>query len=398
MPLNIRFLAPLVLSSALVGCQHTSRVPAGSSFTFDGPIAEDAHFVAAFQEVEAWQRKGAFPGAVLAIGVGGKLVALRAFGRLDSSEDAPAMPVDAIFDVASLTKVAAATTSMAVLYSEGRVKLDDPVVRYLPEFAGPRWHESITVRHLLSHSSGLPSPILLWKHAATREQLLNLVYQLPGEQAPGTHVDYRDENFILLGELMERVSGQPLSELARSKVFGPLGMKDTGFRPAQSLLPRIAPTELDTYYRHVLVKGTVHDESAHVMGGVSGNAGLFSTASDLARLAQMYLNGGSLNGVRLLSPEVATTFLSRQDLPAGSSRALGWDTPVGNAAPFAGQLASADAVMHTGFTGTSVYIDRTRNAYVVLLTNRVNPSRENRQIGQARIAIHTAVLKALDGR
>jgi serine-type D-Ala-D-Ala carboxypeptidase len=392
--LHRRSLILLAASALAGGCGQVPLAQQGAS--------EAQRFAATLQEVESWRARGAFPGAVLAVGVNGKLALLQAFGRMDASEQAPPMPVDAIFDVASLTKVVAATMAAtmaaAVLVDQGRLALDRLVTDYLPEFKGPAGHDAITVRHLLSHSSGLPSPLLLWKHAQTREQLMRLVYDLPAERAPGSHYAYRDENFILLGEVIERITGQPLDAFTQAAVFAPLGMRSSGFSPPPSLWPRVPPTELDGYFRHRLIRGTVHDESAHVMGGVSGNAGLFSTAGDLARLAQMLLNGGTLDGRRLLRPEVVDQFLARQNLPPGSSRALGWDTPAGNPAPFAGPLASPDAVMHTGFTGTSLYIDRSRQAFVVLLTNRVNPSRDNRQITEARVAIHSAVLAALDRR
>jgi len=386
-----KFIAAALAALVLAGCQSNPPV----AIPVDLAGLQEQRFAAAFQEVETQVARKAFPGAVLAVGVKGRLVALKAFGRLDSAPNALPMPVDAIFDVASLTKVAATTTAAALLYDQGRLELDAPVARYIPEFAGVQGHDGITVRHLLSHSAGLPSPMLLWKHANNREDLLKLVYQLPAQWPPGTHFDYRDENFILLGEIVERISGQRLDRFLADRAFGPLGMRDTGFNPSPALLARIPPTEQDTYFRHALVRGTVHDENAHVMGGVSGHAGLFSTAADLARLAQFYLNQGQLDGQRLLRPQTITTFTTLQELPPGSTRALGWDTPSKTGA-FSGPLASADAIVHTGFTGTSIYIDRSRNAFVILLTNRVNPSRENRQIGTARVAIHTAVLSALD--
>ncbi|MCE4536956.1 beta-lactamase family protein [Pelomonas sp. P7] len=360
----------------------------------DATAGQAARFAPVFDEVDAWVAKRAFPGAVLAVGVDGRLVALKAFGRLDSSPGAPAMPVDAVFDLASLTKVVATTTAIALLCDQGLLKLDEPVVRYLPEFAGVPGHERITVRHLLAHNSGLPSPMLLWKHAGSRAELLDLVYRLPVQAPPGAEFHYRDENFILLGEIVQRVGGLPLDRFVSTRVFEPLGMAETGFNPPASLLPRIPATEQDEHYRHRLVRGTVHDENADVMGGVAGHAGLFSTAADLARLAEMILDRGQAGGRRFLSPQTLDSFLARQHQPPGSSRALGWDTP--EPGGLAGPRASADAVLHTGFTGTSLYIDRSRRAFVVLLTNRVNPSRDNKLIGPARTAIHSAVLQALD--
>jgi CubicO group peptidase (beta-lactamase class C family) len=171
-------------------------------------------------------------------------------------------------------------------------------------------------------------------------------------------------------------------------------MKDTEYNPPAKLMKRIPPTEQDNVLRHRLVHGVVHDENAFLMGGVSGHAGLFSTARDLSSIAQMYLNGGTYRGKRIVSKQTLDVFMQRQSLPAGTSRALGWDTPFPGS--FAGDLASPHAIMHTGFTGTSIYIDPERDAFIVLLTNRVNPTRQNPLIDQARPAIHTAVLTALD--
>jgi CubicO group peptidase (beta-lactamase class C family) len=228
-----------------------------------------------------------------------------------------------------------------------------------------------------------------------RHNLLRQIYATPTLTPPGTVFAYRDTNIILLGEIVQRLSGQPLDRFLAREVFGPLGMKDTGFRPSRALLSRIAPTEQDDTFRHMLVRGVVHDENAYMMGGVAGHAGLFSTARDLSAFAQLYLNHGSYRGKRLIKASTIALFETPQNLPPGSSRALGWDMPTPGG--FAGPLASPHAILHTGFTGTSIYIDPDRDAFVILLTNRVNPTRNNALIGQARPAIHTAVLSVLDG-
>jgi CubicO group peptidase (beta-lactamase class C family) len=354
---------------------------------------QDVRFASAFAEVNGWTGK-AFPGAVLAVGQHGRLVVLKPFGRLDASRDAPPMPADAIFDLASLTKVAGTATAAAILYDRGRLDLDAPVVRYLPEFAGAPDHDRVTVRHLLTHSSGLGASSPLWQHATDRQGILRQIHAMPLATAPGTAARYQDVNMILIGEIVERISGQPLDRFLHKELFGPLRMTDTGFRP-RSRLGRIAPTEQDDRLRHMLVRGVVHDENAFLMGGVAGHAGLFSTAADLAKLAQLYLNGGIYRGRRLLRAETVARFTTRQGGPPGSTRALGWDTPPADGG-FAGPLASPRAFMHTGFTGTTIYIDPDRDAFVILLTNRVNPTRDNLLINQARPAIHSAVLRALD--
>ena len=357
--------------------------------------APEARLAPAFAEVDRWIAQEAFPGAVLAVGQHGRLIALKAFGRLSVAPDAPPMRTDTIFDLASLTKVVGTTTAAAILYDRHRLDLDAPVVHYLPEFGGTPGHDRITIRHLLTHSSGLTPTQLLYEHATDRAGILRQIYAMQVIEAPGTAYHYRDENMILMGEIVQRITGLPLDLFLQKEVFGPLGMRDTGFRPSPALLDRIAPTEQDDAFRHTLVHGVVHDENAFVSGGVSGHAGLFSTAPDLARLAQLYLSGGSIHGKRILSPATIALFMRPQAIPVGSPRALGWD--MGAPGSFAGPLASPKAILHTGFTGTSLYIDPDRDAFVILLTNRVNPTRANQLIFQARPAIHTAVLAALDG-
>lgn len=356
---------------------------------------QDARFADVFAEVDGWVAKKAFPGAVLAVGQHDRLLVLKAFGRLDSSPDAPPMPVNALFDLASLTKVIGTTTAAEILYDRGKLDLDAPVVHYLPEFGGTAGHDRISVRNLLTHSSGLKPSGLLWQHATDRQGILQQIYTMAAPDAPGTVYRYQDINMILMGEIVERLSGLPLDRFLQKEVFGPLGMKDTGFRPSKTLLPRIAPTEQDDNFRHMLVHGVVHDENAFVMGGVAGHAGLFSTARDLATFAQFYLNGGTYRGKRLVRASTIRLFATRQNMPPGSSRTLGWDTPTPGG--LFGPLASPRALIHTGFTGTSIYLDPDRDAFVILLTNRVNPTRENGLISQARPAINTAVLTTLDG-
>lgn len=351
---------------------------------------QDSRFQKAFETVEKWIRDGAFPGATLAVGQRGALIALKAFGRTQYAPDAPAVAADQIFDLASVTKVIGTTTAVAILYEENKLALDAQVSRYLPEFSGTPGHDQITIRQLLTHSSGLPTPGPLYEKAANKPGILKQVYTEPLDSASAANFAYRDQNFMLLGEVAERIGGEPIDEFLRARVFGPLGMSSTQYNPPPKLLDRIAPTQ--KMGRRV-VHGQVHDENCYVMGGVCGHAGLFSTAGDLAVYAQMILNGGSYGGKRILKAGTIDLFEQRQNLPVGSSRALGWDTPYPGS--FAGDLASPRAIMHTGFTGTSVYIDSGRNAFIILLTNRVHPLRENDKIDSARPEIHTAILRTI---
>jgi CubicO group peptidase (beta-lactamase class C family) len=360
----------------------------------DATAGQDRRFKAAFQEVDRWIGQKAFPGAVVAIGQHGKLVALKSFGKMDYSEQAHAVPKDALFDLASLTKVIATTTAAAILYDRKQLDLDAPVIQYIPEFAGVEGHQKVLVRHLLSHSSGLNSRQVLWKQANDRPGIMKLVYRLPLDSTPGEKAQYRDYNMIVMGEIVYRITGQRLDEFLAHNAFGPLGMKHTRYNPPAKWIGRIAPTEQDDALRHQMVRGVVHDENAFLMGGVSGHAGLFSSARDLSAIAQMWLNGGVYKGKRILSEATVHLFMERRSSPAQTTRALGWDTP--GKGLFPGELASPAAIIHTGFTGTSIYIDPKRDAFLILLTNRVHPTRENNLINQARPAIHTAVLSILD--
>jgi len=382
----------LLLACALVSPLLTAGQPV--KVLADATAGQDGRFADAFHEVDNWIAQKAFPGAVLAIGQHGKLVALKSFGRMDYSPHARRVTRDAMFDLASLTKVIATTTAAAILYDRKQLDLDAPVVRYIPEFAGPGGRENILVRHLLSHSSGLNSRQVLWKQATDRPGIMKLIYALPLDWPAGERTQYRDYNMIVMGEIVNRITGRPFDEFLAHNVFRPLGMKHTRYNPPAKWLRRIPPTEQDDTLRHRMVHGVVHDENAFLMGGVSGHAGLFSSARDLSAIAQMWLNGGIYKGKRILSEAVVHHFMERQASPAQTTRALGWDTPGDNGFP--GPKSSPNAIIHTGFTGTSIYIDPQRDAFIILLDNRVHPTRDNNLINQARPAIHTAILSILD--
>ena len=336
----------------------------------------------------------AFPGAVLAVGYQGELVGLKAFGKFDYSRESPAVAADTIYDLASVSKAVATTTAVALLYQREKLRLDAPLVRYLPEFGGIAGHDQITVRHLLTHTSGLPAYERLFRKAGDKQALLERIYAMPLAARPGQKFVYSDFGMILIGEIIERVVGQPLDQFLRRQVFEPLGMKDSFYRPPKSLLARIAPTEQDKLFRKRLIRGEVHDEHAWVMGGVAGHAGLFSTARDLAVFAQMMLNGGAYGGRRILERRTVEEFTSRAAGLTGSTRALGWDRPSRKGSS-AGAHFSPRSFGHTGFTGTSLWVDPEKQLFVVLLSNRVHPTRANQQIRKLRPAVHNAVVEAL---
>ena len=334
----------------------------------------------------------AFPGAVLAVGHRGTLAHLRPHGRLAYADDAAPAVSDTIYDLASLTKVVATTTMAMILVDEGRLDLDKAVGDYLPRFAGAG-KDRVTVRHLLTHSSGVDWWAPLYEELEGKAAYVARIQQMDLVYEPGSKTVYSDLGLILLGEVLERVAGQPLDVFARQRIFRPLGMADTMFRPPAQLHPRIAPTEHDPWRGRVL-RGEVHDENAFALGGVAPHAGLFSTAGDLARFAQMMLNGGVFEHRRIISRSTVAEFTRLAGVP-DSSRALGWDTKSPEGYSSAGSLFSGRSFGHTGFTGTSLWIDPERELFVILLTNRVHPTRANKLIREARPAIADAVVRAL---
>jgi beta-N-acetylhexosaminidase len=336
--------------------------------------------------------QGAFPGGVLVVGYQGKLAHLYPFGRLSYDEDAPQVTTDTIYDLASLTKVVATTAMAMILVDEGALDLDKPVVDYLPLFVGAG-KEKVTVRQLLTHSSGLVAYGDLYNEVSGKKAYLERIQGMELDYEPGTKSVYSDYGMILLGEILERVAGQPMEVFLEERVYGPLGMTDTGFLPDESLRERIAPTENDPW-RGYVVRGEVHDENAHAMGGVAPHAGLFSTATDLARFLQMILNGGVFEHRRIVSRDIVEAWTQRAGMP-GSDRGTGWDTKSAEKSS-AGNYFSPNSFGHLGYTGTSMWVDPEHDLFVILLTNRVHPTRENNLIRQARPAVADAVVRALD--
>ena len=321
--------------------------------------------------VERGIKAGGYPGAAVVVGRKGAVVWEKGFGRVGWTSDA--QPVDAdetIYDLASLTKVVGTTTAVMILFDEGKIRLDDHVVKYLPEFTGGG-RELVTIRLLLEHRSGLPAGRDLWRIAHTAEEARAAALQTTLIAAPGQYYEYSDLGADVLAFMVESVTGKRLDQFLEERVFSRLGMVDTHFRPDASLRGRIAPTEL-TPPRGYPLRGEVHDENAYALGGVAGHAGLFSTASDLAIFAQMLLNGGTFNGTRILADSTVSLFTKR----AAGTRALGWDTCAGEFG--CGKYMSTNAYGHTGFTGTSLWIDPDRDMFVVLLTNRVHAAKARR--------------------
>jgi beta-glucosidase-like glycosyl hydrolase/CubicO group peptidase (beta-lactamase class C family) len=348
----------------------------------------------AFDVIHRAIADGAFPGAVLAVGYQGDL-AVQQFGRFTYEADSPQVAAETVYDLASLTKPVVTATAAAMLVEEGALQLDQPVARYLPEWASgpqPDWRAQVKVQHLLTHSSGLPAHKPFFEQSRSKADILQRVFAEPLEAEPGARMVYSDLGLILLGEIVERLSGETLAQFAAKRIFQPLGMNSVQFNPSRSLRASIPPTEMDSTYRKRLVQGEVHDENAFAMGGVAGHAGLFGNAADLARFAQMLLNGGTYAHQRILRRGTVVRFTAPLDV-AGTPRALGWALPSEGAS--CGRYFSARSFGHTGFTGTSLWIDPEKQLFVILLTNRVHPTRENNKIREVRPALHDAVVEAL---
>jgi len=321
--------------------------------------------------VERGIAAGGYPGASVVVGRRGAAVWQKGFGKLSWEKSSSAVDAEhTIYDLASLTKVVGTTTALMVLYDEGKIHLDDPVSRYIPEFSGGA-KDQVTLRMLLEHRSGLPAGRDLWRIAHTPAEARAAVLSTPLGCEPGRCYEYSDLGADVLGFVVEAASGERLDTFLEEHVWQPLGMTDTGFRPADSLRTRIAPTEVAPPRGYPL-QGEVHDENAYALGGIAGHAGLFSTAADLAVFAQMMLDGGQYNGTRVIADSTIALFTKR----AAGTRALGWDTCGGSGS--CGKYLASDAYGHTGYTGTSLWIDPERDMFVVLLTNRVHDARAKR--------------------
>jgi len=330
---------------------------------------------------------------VVAIGKDDAVAHVQAFGHLTYDAGAPAVAIDTIYDLASLTKVVVTTMAAMMLVDEGRLDVEAPVRSLVPEFNGGA-RDRVTLGHLLSHASGLPAWAALYRDTEGRDQYVRRIAAFELERAPGEASVYSDLGFILLGVALERLAGETLDAFASRRIFAPLGMGETCYLPPLSLWPRIAPTE-DDPWRGRRLQGEVHDENAHALGGVAAHAGVFGTAPDLSRFALMVLAGGRWDGRWLISRETLDHFAALCGVP-GSGYGLGWDHPSG-AHSAAGHRMARSSIGHLGFTGTSIWIDREHRSFVILLANSVHPVRGNQGLREARAALADAAVEALRG-
>ena len=416
-------LLVLMLIATLFTAPAQAGVPNPLPWANPWDVGMDYEFInRAFSDVGAAIQEGNAPGAVGIIIKDGHIIARRAVGYMqtrDAKRPRDASPVTyqpttqpmyemTIFDLASVTKMVSTTTSIMILAERGELDLDEAVATYIPSFAG-RAKGEVTVRQLLTHTSGLPSWRAFYNYCTGPEEVYRSIDEdIALEYKPGDKRIYSDIGFITLGRLVEALSGQRLNEFAQENIFAPLGMEDTGYIPELHKRLRTAPTEYDPM-RNQLARGIVHDENTRVLGGISGHAGLFSTANDMAVFAQMLLNEGAFDGTRILKPETVAAMTTPQEISAEAvengtdflryrRQLLGWwgmDEKV--TLYYMGGLPSPRAYGHTGFTGTVMYIDPEHDLAAILLSNAVHPRREEAGKSALRRAFYYNISKALVG-
>jgi len=352
-------------------------------------------------------RNNYFPGAQLLVANSQKVLYSGFFGNYDYSSYSPEVSRETIYDIASLTKVIATTTAVMILYDKNLIDLDQKVSEYLPEFSSDD-KKDITVKNLLLHNSGLKAWMPFYKTCKNKSDIYKMICTWNLDYNTGTKFVYSDLGFILLGMIIENISKSSFDKFCEENIFAPLGMSYTMFNPNPSFQELAAPTENDTYFRNRQLKGEVHDESAFILGGVSGNAGLFSNTNDLNLFMKMLVNNGrytddrrmnAKNEIAQLIQSGTIAFFTRlySSLDYDNSRAYGWDTyPVPKKYPAqCGNIISRNCIGHTGFTGTSIWYDFDKDVYIIFLTNRIYPSRDNPGILDFRPKLHDEVFKAL---
>lgn len=390
----------LILTFLFLFCGHNFGLKTGL----------DSSLLAATTELENLVNSGIanryYPGAQLLIGTPGKIIMEQNFGKYTYDSNAQTVTSSSIFDIASVTKVVATTSAIMQLYDNGRLNINDNVSLYIPEFATQEKGE-IRIVNLLLHNSGFKAWVPFYKTLTTRQQVLEAIYNMDLEYKVGTKFVYSDLNAVLLGIIVEKITDMPLDEYCRINIFEPLAMSRTCFVPNAELKGWALPTENDSYWRNRLLKGEVHDETAALLGGVSGNAGLFSNARDLYEFMCVMLQRGAyynphsrgLREEQFAHSDVIQLFTKKWETPMYNNlRGLGWDTkpePTSFRAP-CGEKFSVNSFGHTGYTGTSVWADTDRNLIVIFLTNRVYPSRDNNGIREIRPEIHNLAMDLLN--
>jgi len=358
-------------------------------------------FAAARAVLENAIASRAFPGCAFGVLAGGEILLADSLGRFTYEPSSPAVTPETVYDIASVTKVAATTAMAMLLHQRGSLDLELLLGDVLPGFVAGRQPEDnarkVTLRHLLAHNSGLPAYVEFFRTASNPSELFSACLQLPLEAEPGTRFEYSDPGFILLGNALEVCCGENLAAFTHREIFTPLAMSSTGFCPASRSRSAIAPTEEDTNFRHRRIQGEVQDENAWVLKGTAGHAGLFSNVPDLLRFSAEILDSKPEKvtpgkPASLFTQQTVQLFAERQG-PEGSSRAIGWDTPSQNSS--SGIHFSPHSIGHLGFSGCSLWIDLEAGVAIALLTSRTWPDRQNQLIREVRPAFHDAIREAL---
>ena len=357
--------------------------------TFSTVGAEEKDFSTVDSLIIAAIADSVFPGAVLMIGTPSNILYQRAYGAHDYSPQAVTTRKDDIFDLASLTKVMATTLAIMRLYEEDKIALSDPVTKYIPAF-GQNAKEEITIRHLLLHTAGFPPGKPFYRWCETKAEVLDSLYAMPLRYPTGTQTVYSDIGFITLGQLVEVVSGLTLDVFISQQYYNPLGLAATGYDPPLKFWKNIAPAEPEFNYRMTGARGSAKNKITQVMGGVAGHAGLFSNAEDLAVIAKMLLNGGTYEGKRYFHE--ATILLFTTALDKKNTRGLGWNTGSGSGKGYLGDKFSKKSFGHTGFTGTSIWIDPELDLYIIFLSNRTYLMKDRQRMYDFRPVLHEAIL------
>ena len=365
------------------------------------PSGSGERFSAAYRVLRDAISIRAFPGCAFGVLAGGDLVLQDGLGRFTYEEDSPAVTQETVYDIASLTKVVATTSTAMLLWQRNQLDLDTPLGELLPGFVVGRKAEErarfIRLEHLLAHNSGLPGYVEFFRTVTTPAELYRACLELPIQAEPGTRAEYSDPGFILLGKALEVLTGESLAPWLRREVLDPLGMHATGFNPAPAARLSIPPTEEDTTLRHRRIQGEVQDENAWLLKGTSGHAGLFSNVTNLLRFSEAIMHTrprtAEAQDPRDLFETATIEHFARRQSPQGSSRALGWDTP--SVSSSSGNHFSAHSIGHLGYSGCSLWIDLDSRIAVVLLTNRTWPDRQSQLIREVRPAFHDAIRSAL---
>ncbi|MBK7630972.1 MAG: serine hydrolase [Ignavibacteriales bacterium] len=334
----------------------------------------------------------AFPGAVVLVYKDGKIIYEKPFGNFTYEKTSPMVTTNTIYDLASLSKVVATATAAMLCCDRNLFSLDDKVVKYIPEF-GVNGKENITIRNLLIHNSGLTAWKKFYERNLTPNEVLKEIYSSELEYKTGEKTVYSDLGITTLGKIIEKVTEKTLDVFCKDEIFIPLSMNSTFYNPIDSVKKFCAPTEIDNYWRMKTLQGEVHDETSAMLNGVAGHAGLFSTANDIAKLMDVLMNKGKLGNKQFIQQSTVEYFTKKYSNE--SSRAIGWDTK-SETGSSSGDYFSSNSFGHTGFTGTSIWADPERNLFVVFLTNRVYPTRENGKLGKVRPELHNTIIKCLE--